>query len=104
MNKHLQVASLTLFYKVASLTLLSLSRHVPPAVPGVFFLSGGQVLISPGQHDLDDHNYHDGHHGMILIITILSPSLLSLTLKQNHQQKKNLFSERGDGYRQPDGH
>merc|ERR1712083_1269190 len=28
--------------EVASLTLLSLSRHVPPAVPGVFFLSGGQ--------------------------------------------------------------
>ena len=27
---------------MASLTLLSLSRHVPPAVPGVFFLSGGQ--------------------------------------------------------------
>jgi len=29
--------------QVASLTLLSLSRHVPPAVPGVFFLSGGQT-------------------------------------------------------------
>jgi len=28
--------------EVASLTLLALSRHVPPAVPGVFFLSGGQ--------------------------------------------------------------
>ena len=78
--------------KVASLTLLSLSRHVPPAVPGVFFLSGGQVSISPGRDDLDDHNYHEGHHhGMILIITILSPSSLSI-------------SERGDGYRQPDGH
>jgi len=29
--------------QVAELTLLSLSRHVPPAVPGVFFLSGGQT-------------------------------------------------------------
>ena len=28
--------------QVAELTLLALSRHVPPAVPGVFFLSGGQ--------------------------------------------------------------
>ena len=27
---------------MAELTLLALSRHVPPAVPGVFFLSGGQ--------------------------------------------------------------
>ena len=30
-------------HQVAELTLLSLSRHVPPAVPGVFFLSGGQT-------------------------------------------------------------
>jgi len=28
--------------QVAELTLLALSRHVPPAVPGIFFLSGGQ--------------------------------------------------------------
>jgi len=28
--------------QVAELTLQALSRHVPPAVPGVFFLSGGQ--------------------------------------------------------------
>ena len=27
---------------MAELTLLALSRHVPPAVPGIFFLSGGQ--------------------------------------------------------------
>ena len=27
---------------MAHLTLLALSRHVPAAVPGVFFLSGGQ--------------------------------------------------------------
>ena len=39
--------------QVASLTLLSLSRHVPPAVPGVFFLSGGQVF---------NHCYHRDHH------------------------------------------
>ena len=39
--------------QVASLTLLSLSRHVPPAVPGVFFLSGGQVF---------NHSYHRDHH------------------------------------------
>ena len=30
------------FTQVAELTLLTLSRHVPPAVPGIFFLSGGQ--------------------------------------------------------------
>jgi len=29
--------------EVARLTLLALSRHVPPAVPGIFFLSGGQT-------------------------------------------------------------
>ena len=28
---------------VAHLTLLALSRHVPAAVPGIFFLSGGQT-------------------------------------------------------------
>merc|ERR1711936_1170490 len=29
--------------EVAHLTLLALSRHVPPAVPRIFFLSGGQT-------------------------------------------------------------
>lgn len=29
--------------EVAELTLLAMSRHVPPAVPGIFFLSGGQT-------------------------------------------------------------
>jgi len=29
--------------EVAELTLQALSRHVPPAVPGIFFLSGGQT-------------------------------------------------------------
>nr|ALS04562.1 fructose-bisphosphate aldolase [Pseudodiaptomus poplesia] len=29
--------------RVAELTLIALSRHVPPAVPGVFFLSWGQT-------------------------------------------------------------
>jgi len=36
--------------EVADLTLVALSRHVPPAVPGVFFLSGGQSEIMATQN------------------------------------------------------
>jgi len=45
--------------QVAELTLLALSRHVPPAVPGVFFLSGGQSE-EMATHNLEAINKKSG--------------------------------------------
>jgi fructose-bisphosphate aldolase class I len=36
--------------EVAEATLRTLSRHVPPAVPGVVFLSGGQDYVQATEH------------------------------------------------------
>ena len=45
--------------KVAAATLLTLRRHVPPAVPGVAFLSGGQDHLQATEH-LDAINRQEG--------------------------------------------
>jgi fructose-bisphosphate aldolase class I len=44
---------------VATATLRCLRRHVPPAVPGVVFLSGGQRDVAATRH-LDAINRSDG--------------------------------------------
>jgi fructose-bisphosphate aldolase class I len=36
--------------EVAAATLRSVSRHVPPAVPGIVFLSGGQDPVTAAEH------------------------------------------------------
>ena len=36
--------------KVATATLRTLARHVPPAVPGIVFLSGGQDHVQATEH------------------------------------------------------
>jgi fructose-bisphosphate aldolase class I len=45
--------------EVASATLRTLRRHVPPAVPGIVFLSGGQDHVQATEH-LDAINRQEG--------------------------------------------
>jgi fructose-bisphosphate aldolase class I len=45
--------------EVATATLRTLRRHVPPAVPGIVFLSGGQDYVQATEH-LDAINRQEG--------------------------------------------
>jgi fructose-bisphosphate aldolase class I len=45
--------------EVAEATLRTLLRHVPPAVPGIVFLSGGQSPVLATEH-LNAINLHEG--------------------------------------------
>ena len=51
--------------------MLTFSRTIPPAVPGVVFLSGGQVSVN-GQLQvfLDLTNYISAVHGVIFLLDI----------------------------------